>query len=147
MAKQSRADLDGKIDAQIEAWQAKYGDGPEEPHAEFMEFDLTQRLMILRMSNGRRVVIPLEDLQGLAEASAEQLVKWEMVGVGYGMEWPELGVSFSIGSLLRGSYGNQLWMRQLQARGGASRSEAKRQAARVNGAKGGRPSSKRVRTA
>jgi hypothetical protein len=143
MAKQSKADLDGQIDA----WQAKYGDVPEEPYAEFMEFDQAQRLMILRMSNGRRVVIPLEDLQGLAEASPEQLVKWEMLGVGHGMEWPELGVSFSISSLLQGSYGNQLWMRQLQARGGASRSEAKRQAARVNGAKGGRPSAKRLRRA
>lgn len=135
---------DAEMDAQVDAWREKYGNMPEAPHAEFVDIDNAQRLMIIRMSNGRRVVIPLEDLQGLADATPEQLEQWEMVGLGSGMDWPDLNISFSIEGLLQGSYGNQIWMQKLRQKGGAARSEAKRQASRANGTKGGRPKKVRV---
>ena len=62
-----------------------------------------------------------------------------MLGRGTGMEWPSLGVAFSIAGLLKGPYGNRLWMRMLQRKGGAAKSKAKAATARVNGANGGRP--------
>jgi hypothetical protein len=135
---------DAELDAQIDAWYEKYGNAPEAPHAEFVDIDNAQRLMIIRMSNGRRVVIPLEDLQGLADATPEQLEQWEMLGLGSGMDWPDLNVSFSIEGLLQGSYGNQLWMQKLRQKGGAARSEVKQKASRANGTKGGRPKKVKV---
>ncbi len=143
MPKQTEADFD----AQIDAWYAKYGNEPEddnEPRADFVDFDHEKRLMIIRLVNGRRVVIPVEDIQGLSHATPEQLDQWGMHGEGFGMEWPGLGVAYRIGGLLEGLYGNQLWMEELRRRGGASKSEAKQAAARVNGAKGGRPRKEKV---
>jgi hypothetical protein len=42
-------------------------------------------------------------------------------------------------SLLHGVYGGKKWMSELARRAGAATSEAKARAARINGAKGGRP--------
>ncbi len=95
--------------------------------------------MILRMSDGRRVELPLDDIQGLAFASPTQLREFEMLGRGTGMDWPSLGVSFSVQGLLEGSYGNRLWMKALRRRGGAPLIERKQAAPRSNGAKVGRP--------
>ncbi len=75
------------------------------------------------MSDGRRVELPLDDIQGLAFASPTQLREFEMLGRGSGMDWPSLGVSFSVQGLLEGSYGNRLWMEALGRRGGRPRTE------------------------
>ncbi len=89
------------------------------------------------MSNGRRIALPLEDIQGLAFASPAQLREFELLGRGWGLDWPALGVSFDIHELIGGSYGNQLWMEALR-RKGAARTERKQAASRTHGAKGGR---------
>ncbi len=139
MEKLSDEEIDRETDRQLEAWRAKYGNQPPNPHVERVEFDDEQRLMILNMSDGGRIVLPLEDIQGLAFASPSQLREFEVLGPGTGLDWPSLGVSFDIHELIGGSYGNRLWMQALQRKGGAARTERKQAASRANGAKGGRP--------
>ena len=144
MVKQVDPETAARHDADIAEWFAKFGNQPEPPHAEFVEIDHERRLLILNMSDGHRVVLPLEDIQGLAFASPAQLDEFELLGRGTGMDWPSLGVSFTVSGLLEGSYGNRLWMQMLRRRGGAAKSEAKAAAARANGAKGGRPRKEKV---
>ncbi len=139
MAKLSDEEIDRETDRQFEAWFAKYGDAPEQPYAERVEIDDRSRLLILCMSDGRRVELPLNDIQGLAFASPMQLREFEMLGRGTGMDWPSLGVSFSVQGLLEGSYGNRLWMEALRRRGGGSPTERKPAVLRANGAKVSRP--------
>ena len=144
MAKLSDEELDRETHRQLAAWQEKYGDQPTSPYAEEVEVDDEHRLLILHMSDGGRIALPLEDIQGLAFASPSQLHEFAMLGLGTGMEWPSLGVAFSVAGLLEGSYGNKLWMQMLRRRGGSAKSEAKVAAARANGAKGGRPRKQKV---
>ncbi len=144
MAKLSDEEIDRETDRQLAAWREKFGSQPEPPHAEFVEIDHERRLLILNMSDSHRIVLPLEDIQGLAFASRTQLDEFELLGRGTGMDWPSLGVSFSVSGLLEDSYGNRLWMQMLRRRGGASKSEAKAAAARANGARGGRPRKENV---
>jgi hypothetical protein len=96
-------------------------------------------LLILKLSDGRRYVIPREELQGLQSATEEQIARVEILGGGTGLLWPYLNVDLYVPGLLRGVYGNKKWMAQIGRRGGAVRSTAKKRAARANGAKGGRP--------
>jgi hypothetical protein len=96
-------------------------------------------LLIVALSNQRRLVLPVEDLQGLGSATHEQLRKYELMGRGTGISFPELDVDLYVPALIEGVYGNRRWMAQLGKKGGTSKTEAKRRAARINGAKGGRP--------
>lgn len=96
-------------------------------------------LMILQLSDGRRHMIPREDLQGLQSATKEQIARVEILGGGTGLHWPGLDVDFYVPGLLRGVYGNKQWMAAIGRRGGSVKSAAKKKAARVNGLKGGRP--------
>jgi hypothetical protein len=96
-------------------------------------------LLILRLSDGQRHVIPREDLQGLQSATKEQIAQVEILGNGTGLHWPDLDVDHYVPGLLRRVYGNKQWMAEIGRSGGSARSAAKKRAARANGLKGGRP--------
>jgi hypothetical protein len=96
-------------------------------------------LFILKLIDGRRRVLPREELQGLQWGTREQLARVEIVGGGTGLHWPDLDADLYVPALLRGIYGNKLWMAKIGKRGGLSTTNAKKQAARANGKLGGRP--------
>src|SRR5258708_1042926 len=104
-------------------------------------------LLILKLSDGRRHMIPREDLQGLQSATREQIAHIEILGGGTGLHWPDLDADLYVPALLRGIYGNKKWMAEIGRRGGSMRSMAKKRAARVNGLKGGRPRRREVHAA
>lgn len=101
-------------------------------------------LLILKLSDGRRHVIPREDLQGLQSATKEQIAQVEILGKGTGLHWPALDLDYYVPSLLRRIYGNKRWMAEIGRSGGSVKSAAKKRAARVNGLKGGRPRRKEL---
>jgi hypothetical protein len=94
---------------------------------------------MVRMTNGRRLVLPIEDLQGLENATTKQLQNIEILGRGTGINFPDIDAGFYVPSLIEGVYGNRRWMSELGKRGGSAKTEAKQIASRANGAKGGRP--------
>src|ERR1039458_6804818 len=96
-------------------------------------------LLILKLSDGRRHLIPREDLQGLQSATKVQIARVEILGNGTGLHWPALNLDLYVPSLLRRVYGNKIWMAEIGRNGGSAKSVAKKRAARVNGLKGGRP--------
>jgi hypothetical protein len=96
-------------------------------------------LVIFKLNDGSRRVIPREDLQGLQSATEDQLARVEILGGGTGLHWPDLDADLYVPGLLRGIYGTKKWMAKIGRRGSAVTSAAKKRAARANGAKGGRP--------
>jgi hypothetical protein len=101
-------------------------------------------LLILKLSDGRRHLIPREDLQGLQSATKEQIARVEILGHGTGLHWPALNLDLYVPSLLRRVYGTKRWMAVIGRSGGSSKSFAKKKAARANGLKGGRPRQKEL---
>ena len=99
-------------------------------------------LLILKLSNGHRHIIPREDLQGLQTATAKQIATVEIVGGGTGLHWPALHLDHYLPHLLRRVYGTKQWLAEIGSKGGAARTTAKRKASRANGLKGGRPKRK-----
>ena len=104
-------------------------------------------LLILKLSDGRREIIPREDLQGLENATREQVAQVEILGKGTGLHWPELDVDHYVSGLLKHIYGTKRWMAEIGRSGGSARSAAKRKASRANGLKGGRPRRKEMASA
>ena len=126
---------DAEIDAAIE--RAKLLDG--EPLAKTAQYVPRFKLLIVELTNGRRLALPIEDLQGLENATAKQLQNIEILGLGTGINFPDIDVGFYVPALIEGVYGNRRWMSELGKRGGSAKTEAKQIASRANGAKGGRP--------
>jgi hypothetical protein len=101
-------------------------------------------LLILKLNDGHRQLIPREDIEGLAQASKEQIAHVELLGHGTGLRWPELNLDLYVPALLRNVYGTRRWMAMIGQNGGLAKSAAKRKASQRNGMKGGRPKQHRL---
>jgi hypothetical protein len=107
-----------------------------EPRAASARYDHRQGRVIVELTNGCTFAFPPHLAQGLESATADQLAVVEVLGAGYGLHWEALDVDLSIPGLLAGLFGTKAYMAR---HAGQARSPAKAAAARVNGAKGGRP--------
>jgi hypothetical protein len=135
MAEHKVITTDAEIDTALE--KAKLHDN--EPLAETVEHILALNLLIVGLSNHRRLVLPIEDLQGLGKATHQQIQNYELLGRGTGISFPDLDVDLYVPALIEGVYGTRPWMAHLGRKGGAAKTTAKRSASQANGAKGGRP--------
>jgi len=125
MAEHEVATTDTELDAAFE--RAKLLEG--EAVARTVEYFEDLNLLLLGLSNGRRLVLPVEEVQGLGGATAEQMRRYELLGGGTGIHFPELDVDLYVPALIEGVYGNRRWMPRLGRKGGGAKSAT----ARVNG--------------
>jgi hypothetical protein len=107
-----------------------------QPHAAAARYDAKSDRVIVDLTNGATFAFPPRLVQGLNQATAEQLGEVEIIGAGHGLHWEALDVDYSVPGLVNGVFGTAKWM---AARAGRTVSPAKAAAARANGAKGGRP--------
>ena len=140
MAKHNVITTDADIDRSIE--RAK--DLQDEPRVTEVEYrpGAGLDLLILKLSDGHRQLIPREDLEGLQGATREQIAQVKILGNGTGLHWPALNLDHYVPNLLRHIYGTKRWMAEIGRSGGSVRSVAKRKASQANGLKGGRPKRK-----
>jgi hypothetical protein len=102
-----------------------------------VEFDRVSGRIVVDFANGAAFAFLARSLQGLGDASDENIANVELEGVD-GLHWPSLDADFTISGLMRGVFGTSAFV-ESQRKGGRSRSEKKTAASRANGAKGGRP--------
>ena len=76
MAQARMVTTDAEIDAAIE--RAKLLDG--EPLAKTAVYIPNLKVLMVGLTNGRRLLLPIEDLQGLENATAKQLQNIEILG-------------------------------------------------------------------
>lgn len=124
-------------DAQIDAALAR-GEAARrsEPRASGVRYDRQLDRVIVELTNGCVFAFPPRLAQGLEKATADQLAAVEVLGTGSGLHWEALDVDLSLPGLLVGLFGTAAYMAR---RAGQATSPAKVAAARVNGARGGRP--------
>lgn len=65
------------------------------------ELTFTADEMLVTLADGRRLAVPLAWFPRLAKATAEQLRKYELMGDGEGIHWPEVDEDLSVEGLLR----------------------------------------------
>lgn len=64
---------------------------------------VTSRALIVELSDGRTVSVPLEWYPRLAHGSMKVRQQWQLIGPGIGIHWPALDEDISVEGLLRGS--------------------------------------------
>ena len=63
---------------------------------------VTDDNLIVRLQDGRVVSVPIDWYPRLAEGSAAERRRWELIGPGVGIHWPSLDEDISVDGLLRG---------------------------------------------
>jgi hypothetical protein len=125
-------------DAELEAAKLRWTEeraGRPIPSA--VRFDPVSERIVVDFVNGATFLVPARALEGLEQATAEELAEVELLGE-TGLHWEALDVDYTIHGLMAGIFGSRAFL-EAQRRGGQSRSPAKVAASRANGAKGGRP--------
>ena len=72
------------------------------PHAH--DVKCTETSIVVELVDGRTVTAPLVWFPRLSKATAEQLQKWELLGDGEGIHWPEIDEDISVAGLLAGTH-------------------------------------------
>ena len=57
--------------------------------------------MVIALADGRRLAVPLAWFPRLAKATPSQLLRYELLGDGEGIHWPDLDEDLSVQGLLR----------------------------------------------
>ncbi len=99
---------DEEIDAALEDAAAL----PIYPSALTAKYDRALDVILLSLDNGRRLVIPREEMQGLQTATESQIADIQIFG-GTDISWPQLDLDHNLLSLLKGRYGSDEWMQHL----------------------------------
>lgn len=86
-----------------------------EPHAHAARYDRVTGQLVIELTNGAFYSLPARHLQGLADATDDQIAKVD-IGSGYGLHWDELDADFTVGGLLAGRFGNASYMAELRKR-------------------------------
>ncbi|WP_284946143.1 DUF2442 domain-containing protein [Acidisoma cladoniae] len=110
------------------------------PIAVSAHYDQGRDRVIVRLSTGVELGLTPRDVEGLRDASAEDLTVIDIEAAGLGLHFPKIDADLYVPALLEGVLGSRRWMAaRLGAAGGQARTEAKAVTARENGKRGGRP--------
>jgi hypothetical protein len=93
----------------------------------------------LKFSGGGSMSIPRRIVPGLERAAESKIEAIVVSPAGDALSWPSLDIDIYIPGLVERAFGTRLFAASSGRRGGRRRSKAKAAAAKVNGAKGGRP--------
>ena len=103
-----------------EEWEAANERGrvvfETEPHAKSARFDRASGMVVIELYNGCALSVPARQLQGLSEATDDQLAQVEILGVGYGLHWESLDADFTVPGLANGRFGTAKFMQTRKAR-------------------------------
>lgn len=117
----------------------------EHGYAVAARYDDSRARIVIELNNSVEIAFPPQLAEGLAGASAGDLADIVITPTGLGLHWPKLDADLYVPALLQGVFGTKRWMAaQLGAAGGKARTQAKVNASRENGRKGGRPRSRAV---
>jgi Protein of unknown function (DUF2442) len=107
--------------------------------ARAVRFDRAKRRVVLELSSGVLFAFPVAAIPSLRRASPTQLAQVMTNASGSTLRWDALDVDVSVAGLLLAAVDPAERVRYLASLAGRATSLAKATAARVNGAKGGRP--------
>ena len=69
-----------------------------EPRA--VDVAVTDDMLRVRLADGREVSVPLAWFPRLARGSAAERGRWQLIGGGVGIHWPDLDEDLSVAGLL-----------------------------------------------
>ena len=125
---------------ELERAEQRMQDVRDTGYAVSARYDPQASRIVVVLNTGVELAVPVSRIEGLSDAAPEDLADIEVSPAGLGLHWPKLDADVYVPALLQGIFGSRRWMAaQLGAHGGKMKSDAKADAARANGRKGGRP--------
>lgn len=85
-----------------------------EPRAIAADYNPNDRTITVRLRSGASFSFPVDIVQGLAGAEAQDLDQVEVTPMGDALHWETLDTDFTIAGLLAGRFGTKKWMAKLQ---------------------------------
>ncbi|MEK7727321.1 MAG: DUF2442 domain-containing protein [candidate division KSB1 bacterium] len=73
-----------------------------DPEPAATQVTITNEKLIVELSDGRSIVVPLAWYPRLLHGSPAERQNWQLLGEGYAIEWPELDEHIGIEGLLAG---------------------------------------------
>ena len=110
------AKLAEDIEDQITRALAEAQDFYDDEVATSVRYVASGDLFLLVLKSGRRIAIPREDLQDVADASREDAAEVRLEMLNSAVHWEKLDVDFSVKGLADGLRGGERWMKQLAER-------------------------------
>jgi len=92
--------------------------------ARIRSVSVTDKAIVAHLSDGRIVSVPLEWSWRLSEATPEQRARWEIIGDGQGVHWPDVDEDIGVDGLLRGAPAKRPSQRAIQQSPPMARSSA-----------------------
>jgi hypothetical protein len=71
------------------------------------EVGVTEEELSVRLSDGRRLVVPLAWYPRLLYASPTERQNWQLLGNGYAIEWPDIDEHIGVEGLLAGRHSGE----------------------------------------
>lgn len=68
---------------------------------------VTNEALVVELDDGRVMSVPLAWYPRLAEATASERRRWELIGPGIGIHWPDIDEDISVEALLLGQRSNE----------------------------------------
>jgi hypothetical protein len=90
---------DAEMDATLERTEADDND----PLARTVQYVPLLKLLIIGLTNGRRIALPIEGVPALAKATKKVLRNWEVLGRGTAINWPDIDVALPIDGMTEDS--------------------------------------------
>jgi hypothetical protein len=116
---------------QLEAAKARGEARMREPRAESVHYDASRDRLVIRLTTGVEFGFAPRDVEGLQDASKDDLEVIEVEAFGLGIHFPAIDADLYVPALLEGVLGSKRWMAaQLGAAGGLTRSAAEAAASR-----------------
>ena len=84
-----------------------------QPRAISARYDRHGARIVVTLSNGLDLGVPVRLVQGLAGAKASDLAAVEITPTGLGLHWPKLDADLYLPSLLQGLFGTRRWTASL----------------------------------
>lgn len=85
----------------------------EAPKAKNARYDRKTKRLVLDLYNDATLIIPIENVQGLRGATDADLEEVKLFLEGTTLHWEKLDVDFYVESFMRGVFGTQKWMSEL----------------------------------
>ena len=70
------------------------------PNARARSVEFVADAFVVHLEDGRSLSVPLEWFPRLRDATPEQRSRWELIGPGFGIRWPEIDEDLSVAGLL-----------------------------------------------
>lgn len=70
------------------------------PNARARGLDFVPDAFVVHLEDGRSLTVPIEWFPRLRDATSEQRSRWELIGPGFGIRWPDLDEDISVAGLL-----------------------------------------------